>query len=211
MRTEVSNSCTAFAIATGFVLAFVAMYATNLHVSKLDCLPSALQKPAHTSLRALRLRHVSSPVNSPSRSISSLQDTVNAPLEPTRLQISLQSDHGKQEHGKNWTVVRWFDASPSPEELTKLLPELNKRNARLMYSYNEQSDQWSECLISWKEGTWQHAAMLKLRNHAERATRANKSADVIKVLGFRWGFGSGVTSLSRSIVHAVVKDQPVCI
>jgi hypothetical protein len=181
MHGELSSLLKTFAMVIGFVLAIVALYATNLNVSELDC-PS-----------------------SPGRNITQSKNLSDAAelLGPAQLQAD------KDGHGKNWTIVKWFDVTPPPEELATLLPELNKRNVRLMYSYNPQSERWSECIVSWKAGTWQHTATMRLQRHADRAAHANSSMDVIRVLGYRWGFGSGISSLSRSMVHAIVKDQPV--
>jgi hypothetical protein len=115
----------------------------------------------------------------------------------------------KHKDGKNWSVVKWFASSPSDAELSRLLPALTNRKARLMYLVNPETGQWSECLVSWKEGTWQHKATMILQEHAERASRAEKSTDVARVTGYVWGFGSGISLLAKSVVHAVVNDRMV--
>jgi hypothetical protein len=111
--------------------------------------------------------------------------------------------------GKNWSIAKCFATSPSDEELSRLLPDLIMRKFRLMYLLNPATGVRGECLVSWNNGTWQHEAVMILQHHAMRALYDNKSTGVGRAVGYKWGFGSGISLLAKSIVPAVVNDHPV--
>jgi hypothetical protein len=186
MRFAVADCVTAYVLTGGVVFVFVALYAAGLGSSLRDC-PSSVTAKEDLGTNGTNFQRVFA----------------------TTPEVASIDDVAKHHNGKNWSVVKWFDASPTAAQLSELLPELNSRNTRLMYLVNPETEQWTECLVRWDEGTWQHQAILRMQDHAGRAARATKAKDVGKIMGFKWGFGSGISAMARGITHGLSRDEPV--
>ncbi len=183
-----ANSVAASLLIGGVVFLLVALYAADLGNNVRDCSSCAIAN----------------------QDLSTTDDKRVLQKAPETAMIHHDDDVARNSNdGKNWSVVRWFDASPSSEQLSELLPDLNDRNITLMYMVNPKTDQWSECLVRWNKGTWQHQATLRLQDHTRRATRATNTKEVGKIVGLKWGFGSGISTLARGIAHGLARDEPV--
>lgn len=68
---------------------------------------------------------------------------------------------------------------------------------------------WNECLIRWSETSWQHKASLKLAQHGEKVAKEKSSVE--QVIGYDWGFNSGLNSIARAVLYAVNVDKPICV
>lgn len=90
-------------------------------------------------------------------------------------------------------------------ELKLLEPILEKRIWRLVLKPGN----WIECLIRWPNNSWQHNASLKLAQHGDYVQRENPSVE--QIIGYYWGFNSGLNSLARAIIYSVNKNKPVCV
>jgi hypothetical protein len=214
MGREYANLCTIFVLLTIMVLLVslgleadligtITDTASNLDLPKdflslwnFSCnVPKNLtlhgSHPASVSLNAVNLQPVAA-----NASASYIAAGMLKPLKPAN-------------QDKNWSLTKCFASSPSDQELSRLLPDLTMRNFRLIYLVNPETGLWSECLVRWNYGTWQHQAAMLLQNHSVRALHAKQRGDVDVTVGFKWGFGSGLTCLAKSIVPAVINDRPV--